>query len=38
LPSGCQHGLGEELHLTSEFLKLMLGRSIRGNKLICLAS
>ena len=33
----CQHGLGEELHLTCELLKVWLGRSFRDNK-FCLAS
>jgi hypothetical protein len=32
---GCQHDLGKDLHLTSELLKLLLGKSVRGNKLIC---
>jgi len=36
--SSYQHGLGEELHLTSELLKLLLGKSASGNKLIYLAT
>jgi hypothetical protein len=36
--SSYQHGLGEELHLTSELLKLLLGKSVSGNKLIYLAT
>jgi len=31
LTLGCQHGLSEELHLTSELLKVWLGRSVHGN-------
>ena len=34
LPSGCQHGLGEE-YLTSKLLKLRLGRSVHNNELTC---
>lgn len=35
--SGCQHGLGDELHLTNKLLIFLLVRSVRGNKLIFLA-
>jgi hypothetical protein len=31
-PSGYQHDLGEELHLTSELLKPLLGRSVHDNE------
>ena len=31
-------GLNEELHLTCEFLKVQLGKSVHGNRQICLAS
>jgi hypothetical protein len=33
-----QYSLGEELYLTSELLKFLLGRSVRDNELICPAS